>query len=382
MEKTIFICTAILILSSLLNKLSEKIEFPSYLIYILLGFLFQRTNFFKYDLDFSLISNVCIIAFIFIIFNGSISTSKFKNKKSKMEAILLSTIGTILTALLISVICYYLLNFSYIESFLTGAILSPTDATMVFSHLKNKNFNIKNETIKILKFESASNDTFSYILILFGITILNGLKNSTIPITLLKQIFFSIFFAFLFSELFNHFLCKVKFKSNISFQTIFLSIPAFLYSISSIFGGNGILSVYLFGYYINKNKFTIKISHFLEIISYVFQIFIFFILGMMISYDVLFLVFKNVVLLSLILVFFIRPFIVNLIKIIFKTNLDDSLMISLLGFRGISSIIFGILVYSSCHVFKESIFDTVIFTSIFTTLIQNLALKILTDKSR
>lgn len=53
------------------------------------------------------------------------------------KAILLSSLGTILTAVLTGIFCHLILGFRFMEGLLSGAVLSSTDAASVFSVPKN-----------------------------------------------------------------------------------------------------------------------------------------------------------------------------------------------------------------------------------------------------
>ena len=135
---------------------------------------------------------VCSIALIFIMFYSGFC-SKWKVAKSvAKESILLSTLGVFGTAFLVFLFCHYVLSFSYIESFLIGAVLSPTNAASVFSILRSKKLNLKDNTASILELESGSNDPIAYMLVIIGLSFLNNDSNISILPLIFKQIFFVI----------------------------------------------------------------------------------------------------------------------------------------------------------------------------------------------
>lgn len=95
-------------------------------------------------------------------------------KSGCKKAIVLSTLGVVLTALITAVCCKCLLNFSWMESFLIGSVLSSTDAASVFAILRKNKLNLKDGTASILEVESGSNDPLSYLLTMVSISMLNA----------------------------------------------------------------------------------------------------------------------------------------------------------------------------------------------------------------
>ncbi|HAB61912.1 MAG TPA: K+/H+ antiporter, partial [Lachnospiraceae bacterium] len=65
---------------------------------------------------------------IFIMFYGGFGTKWSEAKPIAVKAVLLSTIGVILTALLTGLFCYFILRFNFWESMLLGSVISSTDA--------------------------------------------------------------------------------------------------------------------------------------------------------------------------------------------------------------------------------------------------------------
>ena len=85
------------------------------------------------------------------IFYGGFGTKWETAKPVAVKSLVLSTAGTLLTALLTCLFCHYLLHIDFWESFLIGAVISSTDAASVFSILRSKNLDLKNQT-KLLSY--------------------------------------------------------------------------------------------------------------------------------------------------------------------------------------------------------------------------------------
>ena len=164
MTDYILLVAAVILLCLSLNKLSGKIGVPMLLAFILLGMLFGTDGILKIPFDnFEIAEQVCSISLIFIMFYGGFGTSFKQARPVAGRAVLLSTAGVFLTALLVGLFCHYLLHFEFLESMLIGAVISSTDAASVFSILRSKRLNLKYNTASMLEVESGSNDPCSQL---------------------------------------------------------------------------------------------------------------------------------------------------------------------------------------------------------------------------
>lgn len=172
MSVLILFCAVVILSCIITNKFSNKLGMPSLVFFMFLGILFGSDGVLKISFeDYDLTSKLCSIGLLFIIFYGGFCTKKPENKILTAQAVLLSSVGTILTAGFCTIFCNFVLQLPFIESFLIGAVISSTDAASVFSILRSKRLNLKYGTAPLLEMESGSNDPFAYILTLLGIAI-------------------------------------------------------------------------------------------------------------------------------------------------------------------------------------------------------------------
>ena len=117
--------TAIVILLCVfLNRISNKLGIPVLLAFILLGMVFGSDGLIKIPFDnYEFVEKICSAALIFIMFYGGFGTNWNEAKPVAAKAILLSTLGVILTAGFTGVFCHFVLGIKWIESFLIGALL-------------------------------------------------------------------------------------------------------------------------------------------------------------------------------------------------------------------------------------------------------------------
>ena len=110
MSQIILFCSIVIFLCIFTNKFSSKLGMPTLVFFMFLGILFGCDGILKISFDdYDLTSKLCSIGLLFIIFYGGFCTKKPENKLITTQAILLSSLGTILTAGLVFLFC----NFRY-----------------------------------------------------------------------------------------------------------------------------------------------------------------------------------------------------------------------------------------------------------------------------
>lgn len=155
----ISVAAVVILLCVFFNMLSSKLGVPMLLAFILLGMVFGTDGLFKIDFEnYAFAEQICSVALIFIMFYGGFGTKWSEAKPIAGKAVLLSTLGVLLTAGFTGLFCYWVLRIGLLESLLIGSVISSTDAASVFSILRSKKLGLKYNTASMLEVESGSND--------------------------------------------------------------------------------------------------------------------------------------------------------------------------------------------------------------------------------
>ncbi|GEM_PF-697581 len=109
-----------------------------------------------------------------ILFDGGARTSKRIFRLAAAPAVTLATLGVFITAGLTAALAVYLLDFSWTEGFLLGAIVSSTDAAAVFSLLGGRGLIVSPRVAATLEAESGMNDPVAVFLVLTLVGVLTG----------------------------------------------------------------------------------------------------------------------------------------------------------------------------------------------------------------
>lgn len=344
------------------------------LAFIILGMIFGSDGFVKISFDdFALAEQVCTVALVFIMFYGGFGTKWSKAKPVALQSIALSSLGTLLTAMLVGLFCYFILKIDILESFLIGAVISSTDAASVFSILRSNRLNLKNNTASMLEIESGSNDPFAYMLTVIVLALMGGsISSFDFAILLFEQIFFGVIFGVAISLVAKFFLDNFNF-SVAGFDAIFIvAIALFSYSITTFFGGNGYLSVYITGLVLGNKRIDNKqaLVHFFDATTGFMQILLFFLLGLLSFPSHLPNVAIPAICIFIFLTFVARPLTVFIILAPFKSTINQILLVSWAGMRGAASIVFAIMTVTSPEVTDNDIFHMVFFIVLLSILFQ------------
>lgn len=384
MTSYILLVAAVILLCLSLNKMSNKLGIPMLLAYILLGMMFGTDGILKIPFDnFTIAEQICTVSLIFIMFYGGFGTNWKQAKPVAGKAVLLSTVGVILTAVTTGAFCHFILKMDFWESMLIGSVISSTDAASVFSILRSRRLNLKNNTASMLEVESGSNDPCSYMLTVIILTIMSGeLSGSSLVVMIFSQITFGILVGVVVALAAAFILKKVNFATD-GFDTIFVfSMALVSYAGASMINGNGYLAAYIAGIILGNTPLHHKKSlvHFFDGITGLMQMLIFFLLGLLAYPSQLPKILPIALAIAVFLTFVARPVSVFAILIPFRCPVKQQLLVSWAGLRGAASIVFAIMATVSPAYTKNDLFHIVIFIVLFSISIQGTLLGLVAKK--
>ena len=374
----LFVCIAF-------QRLSGKMGIPGLFIFIVLGMIFGSDGLFKITFEDHIFTYYfSSAALIFIMFYGGVGTKWSKAKPVAAKAIVLSSLGTILTAFFVGMFCYLVLKIALLESLLIGSVICSTDAASVFSILRSKKMNLRYSTASLIEVESGSNDPFSYMLTTIILTIMQGKNSSFFSIVgmLLLQVIVGIFFGVLFAIIAKHILMKVDFKES-GFDIAFIvGIAIIAYALPTYLWGNGYLAVYITGIIVGNSSVGSKknMFDFFDGITCILQMLLFFLLGLLSTPSQLPQVAGIGLLIALFLTIFARPLAVMVSMSIFKAKFKQQLFVAWTGMRGVASIVFAIMAMTNPATINNDIFHVVFFIVLFSILLQGTLLPIVAKK--
>lgn len=373
MVELMIISGLVLLICITSSKMLYKFGVPMLLIFIVLGMLFGSDGIVGIYFDnYDLTSTLCSIALVFIMFYGGFGTNWKMAKPVAKQSILMSTFGVIITSLLTGVFCYFILNTSLLEGLLIGSIVGSTDAASVFTILRSQKLNLKSEIASLLEVESGSNDPIAYMMTLIIVMIMSsGLSWSIVPM-ILKQIIFGILLGAVLAKATVFIIRRANFELEGFYSIFIIAIAILAYALSEFIGGNGYLSVYIAGIILGNSKIPHKKSlvAFFDGISWIMQIMLFFMLGLLSFPSRLPQVIGVSILISIFMIFIARPIATHVILRGFKTPIKEQILISWVGLRGAASIVFAIFAITSGVPIENDIFHIIFFIALISVSVQ------------
>ena len=373
MVELMIISGLVLLICITSSKMLYKFGVPMLLIFIVLGMLFGSDGIVGIYFDnYDLTSKLCSIALVFIMFYGGFGTNWKMAKPVAKQSILMSTFGVIITSLLTGVFCYFILNTSLLEGLLIGSIVGSTDAASVFTILRSQKLNLKSEIASLLEVESGSNDPIAYMMTLSIVMIMSsGLSWSIVPM-ILKQIIFGILLGAVLAKATVFIIRRANFELEGFYSIFIIAIAILAYALSEFIGGNGYLSVYIAGIILGNSKIPHKKSLvvFFDGISWIMQIMLFFMLGLLSFPSRLPHVIGVSIIISIFMIFIARPIATHLILRGFNTPIKEQILISWVGLRGAASIVFAIFAITSGVPIENDIFHIIFFIALISVSVQ------------
>ena len=380
MVQLMLCCGLILLICITSSKVLYRFGVPLLLIFIFLGMIFG-VMVIDFN-DFQLTGKIASIALVFIMFYGGFGTNWSMAKPKAAPSILMSTLGTIITFFITGVFVYLVFKISFLESLLIGAVVSSTDAASVFAILRSQKLNLEGSLASLLEVESGSNDPVACMLTLIILTIMGGGTVMNLIPLVISQIVIGIMIGALIAMASIYLIRHANFEIE-SFYVIFIiAIAIIAYSLSEWMGGNGYLSVYISGIIIGNSKIPHKktLVHFLDGVSWIMQIILFFILGLLANPLELPKVIGKSVVISLGIIFIARPISVFLILKKFNFNIKEKIFIAWVGLRGAASIVFAIFALNYGISINNDIYHIIFFIALISVGVQGTLIPIIAKR--
>ena len=291
-NELVLIMSSIGVLGVIGGWIGEKLNIPDVVIYLILGVLFGPLFFNFVNIDSFPIINEIILTFgsAFILYEGGREIKFRVLNEVKVSVGLLASLGVFITAVVVGVSAYYILNLPLGPSLLLGATVASTDPAALIPVFKR--IPIKNRLKQTVISESAFNDAFGAILFTSIFTSLTSSETSGLLATLLELIFM-ILIGVLVGVIIA--LIGIGLASDKKYgifhdyaPIISIVIVVFAYELSERLGGSGYMSVFVAGLVAgNKKRFGLWVPdenyvaglHFRENIATLARMSIFIVLG-------------------------------------------------------------------------------------------------------
>lgn len=389
-EAILLVLAVLFFLSILAGKASSRFGVPALLLFLSVGMICGSDGIGIHFENIQVAQTIGTVALCIILFSGGMDTKINEIKPIFLQGVILATVGVFLTAILTGFVVWWVLGqtmasagVGFLTSLLLASTMSSTDSASVFSILRSKGLNLKNNLRPMLELESGSNDPMAYILV---ITLIELLQSSSDPnyisvgIKLIVQLCVGAILGFGLGKLSVWIINKIKIGNDGLYPILVFTLCIFTFSITYFLQGNSYLAVYIAGLVIGNSKFVHKRSalSFFDGLAWMSQLLMFLTLGLLVNPSELVPILIPGLIISFAMIFLTRPLTVFLTLLPFrKMAFKDKTYVSWVGLRGAVPIIFAILPLANDIPHARLIFNIVFLCTLVSLLVQGTSLPIM-----
>ena len=381
-ENLLLLVSVMIIAAVFVAKAGSKLGTPSLLLFLILGMIAGPDVLGVRIEDAHLAESVGHFAMGVILFTAGLETSLKETKPVLRQGVLLSTVGVLLTVLITGAfLC--LCGLPPLTAFLLAAILGSTDSASVFSVLREKKMQLRENLAPMLELESGSNDpialTLTVILVQFSThPALQAKGPWAIAGMELLMLFFQLGVGLAMGLLVGYggkwLIGKLQSENFALTAILVLGVGFFANGITQLLSGNGLLATYVAAIVIGNTvqlKSRKDIVKFYGGLTWMMQLVMFLMLGLLARPSQMLPLILPALGLCLFMAFIARPLSVFACLLPFREfSLKARGFVSWVGLKGAGAILFALyaLVHGAEH--SAEIFNFVFLFSLFSLLLQ------------
>jgi potassium/hydrogen antiporter len=380
----IFIVFSTLVILSIYTiKLSNRFGIPSLVLFLAIGMLAGSDGLGGIVFDNpALVRSLGVTALVLILFSGGLDTEWSAIRPIVWQGVSLSTIGVLITALLIGMFVAWVQGFSFLEGLLLGAIVSSTDAAAVFMVLRARRTKIPRRLIQLLEFESGSNDPMAVVLTIALIRLLVEPLTSFGELVLffVMQMGVGTVIGIAMGEIMRRSFNALDLELEGIYPVLSVALALLTYGLTDYLDGSGFLAVYLAGLVMQRKPFTHQQSvlRFHDGLAWLMQVTMFLALGLQVFPTRLMPIAWVGLLISLFLIFVARPASVHAALAFSPMSFREQTLVAWAGLRGAVPIILATFPLVAGIEKADMIFHLVFFIALTSVVMQGTAIPLLT----
>jgi len=363
----------LLLASAGLSRSLERAGIPVALLFLLLGMLAGEEGIggiaFE-DYRFSFV--VGTIALVLIVFDGGFNTTYAAIRSGIRPALLLATLGVLLTAGLTALFARAI-GLSWTEAVLLGAVVSSTDAATVFAVMRGSRLALQRRVGTTLELESGLNDAVA-VMLTVGAT--RAIATGEVPGgAALWDVPWQLIVGGLAGVVLGRFgrwlLTHVRISTGGLYAVVTLGLALFSFGLATVLGGSGFLAVFATAAVLGNGRIPYQsgLRRIHDAVAWVSQVSMFLMLGFLVFPSRILSVAVPGVLLALFLAFVARPVAVAACLLPFRYPRKEVGYIGWVGLRGAVPVILATYPVLSGVAEAARVFDIVFFIVVVNSIV-------------
>lgn len=366
---------ALLLVSVYASLLSARVGMPLLLVFLGLGMLMGRQGpgGIAYD-DVQSAHLIGSLALAVILFDGGMRTEVTTFRVGLRPALLLSTLGVLVSALVTGWAAMWVFDLHWMEGVLIGAIVGSTDAAAVFSLLRNQGIELKQRVGATLEIESGSNDPMAIFLTIVLVEALatgRSVLEWAWLLEFVKQMGLGGLAGVGGGWLLVCMVNRIRLTPGL-YPLLVLAAALTLFGAVASSGGSGFLAVYLAGLVVGNKPLQAghNIRRFHDGMAWLAQIGLFLVLGLLVQPSALLDHAGRALFVAAVLMFVARPLAVALCLKPFHLPGREQLFIAWVGLRGAVPIVLALFPLLAGLEHAREFFNTAFFVVLVSLTVQ------------
>jgi potassium/hydrogen antiporter len=370
----IFVAGSLLAVGIIAAKVADRVRVPGLLLFVALGMLVGSDGPGGVEFeDAELTRTLGTIGLVLILFEGGLSAGWKEIRPVIGTAISLAVIGTAVTAAIAGLAASWLLGLGTLESLIVGSAVAATDSAAIFAVLRGST--LRRRLARSLEGESGMNDPVALLLVTGFIDWIQdpGYGAEDMILNLVSKLALGAVLGIVVGFGARWAVRNVDLPTPGLYPVASMATAAVAYGLAELAHGSGFLAVYLTALILGTGTVPAKrtVLSFHQGLSWVSQIALFFLLGLLVFPSQLGDIALDGVLLALALMFVARPVAAFLASLASPFSLPERVMLGWAGLRGAIPIWLATFpVIAGVSEVRGELFNVVFFVVVASTLVQ------------
>ena len=335
----LFIVGVLALLGIASSKFSNRLGMPVLVLFLVVGMLAGSEGIGSLAFDNYALANILTsIALALILFDGGLRTSMDSIRAVWKPALVLATVGVLITAIITGTAAAWLLGVPLLTGILLGGIVGSTDAAAVFAALRSSSVKLPDRLASTLEVESASNDPMAIFLTIGIIQLITGEASSVASLIPFFLVQFSVgtVGGVVVGLLGVWVINRINLETAGLYPVLATAVGILSFGLTDVLGGSGFLAIYITGIVLGNGNIVFKRGIFIfnDAMAWLSQILLFVILGLLVFPSQLVGVAVEGLLISAVLIFVARPVAVLVSVLFFGFNTKELVYLSWVGLKG------------------------------------------------
>lgn len=362
---------------------ADRVRIPGLILFLGLGMLVGSEGPGGVDFtDVELTRTLGTIGLVLILFEGGLGAGWREIRPVLGTALSLATVGTVVTALIAAAAAAWLFELGALEALILGSAIAATDSAAIFAVLRGSR--LRRRVARALEGESGMNDPVAVLLVTGFIAWIEtpGYGIDDMALDFVAELGIGALVGVAVGFAARWAFTRLNYPTAGLYPVASMAAAAMSFGVAGVAHGSGFLAVYLTGLVLGTGIVPARrtVTAFHQGLSWVAQIALFFLLGLLVFPSGLVDVAIEGIALALVMILVARPVATLIATQLASFRLRERAMLSWAGMRGAVPIWLATLPVTAGVEGSDLLFNAVFFVVVSSTLIQGVTFEPLASR--